>query len=363
MSPAWIRPRDVKKSQRNPRGRTYQVLYRRGGRLHRIETAGTFKTEKDAKLRRDLVAGWLAQGLDPKAELAKLATAETPAQPLSFERAATSYVASRIDYADETTKNARSHVKKLLASPLGSMLIRDITVRHVQETVAWLAESLKPASVSRYVATLRLVLDLADADPNPARDTRVKLPTIRHVEAQPPTGDHFLKMLNAMPKRYWRPLIAIEQTAMTIGETSTLEWQDVDVVGCRFRLRRSQVKGQIKSRARWVQVPPWLMSVIADSCAPEDRLPDRRVFANLSPDVAKNAMARACRTAGIPLYSPHDLRHRRITLWHHQGVPAKELADRAGHSRASMSLDVYSHVMPIDEVPELTLETMLVMTP
>ena len=30
--------------------------------------------------------------------------------------------------------------------------------------------------------------------------------------------------------------------------------------------------------------------------------------------------------------------------------PARELAERAGHARASMSLDVYSHVMPPDEV-------------
>jgi hypothetical protein len=39
-----------------------------------------------------------------------------------------------------------------------------------------------------------------------------------------------------------------------------------------------------------------------------------------------------------------------ITIWHQSGVPARELAERAGHARASMSLDVYSHVMPPDEV-------------
>ena len=52
----------------------------------------------------------------------------------------------------------------------------------------------------------------------------------------------------------------------------------------------------------------------------------------------------------VPHYHPHDLRHRRITIWHQSGVPARELAERAGHSRPSMSLDVYSHVMPADEV-------------
>lgn len=62
-------------------------------------------------------------------------------------------------------------------------------------------------------------------------------------------------------------------------------------------------------------------------------------------------MTRACRNAKVPHYSPHDLRHRRITIWHQEGVPARELAERAGHARPSMSLDVYSHVMPADEVP------------
>jgi integrase len=62
-------------------------------------------------------------------------------------------------------------------------------------------------------------------------------------------------------------------------------------------------------------------------------------------DGAKNAIARACRTAGVPHFHPHDLRHRRLSLWRGQGVPARELAERAGHARASMSLDVYSHVL------------------
>lgn len=37
-------------------------------------------------------------------------------------------------------------------------------------------------------------------------------------------------------------------------------------------------------------------------------------------------------------------------LGHQSGVVARELAERAGHSKPSMSLDVYSHVMPAAEV-------------
>ena len=64
--------------------------------------------------------------------------------------------------------------------------------------------------------------------------------------------------------------------------------------------------------------------------------------------------------AKVPHYHPHDLSHRRITIWHQSGVPARELAERAGHARPSMSLDGYSHVMPADEIAEERFHAMLV---
>lgn len=84
----------------------------------------------------------------------------------------------------------------------------------------------------------------------------------------------------------------------------------------------------------------------------EDRTAERRVFPRFSVDGAEKAMALACKLAEIPRFSPHDLRDRRLSLWHGHEVPAKELAERVGHARASMSLDVYSHVMPLDELTQ-----------
>ncbi len=73
----------------------------------------------------------------------------------------------------------------------------------------------------------------------------------------------------------------------------------------------------------------------------------------------RDAIARACRAAKIPYYSPHGLRHRRGSLWHAGGMPARELAERMGHSKASMSLDVYTHVMPPDEALPEALSALL----
>lgn len=359
MSPAWIRPRDVKVTARNPRGRTYQVLYRRGGRGYRIETAGTFKTEKDARVRRDLVAGWLAQGVDPRAELTRLAQQPPPVR--TYRQWADAYVRSRLDMGDKTLRGVQSHLRRLV------VLFRDrdpftLTVPDQIEAVARLADAITPASVARYWATHRLILDFAGVDPNPARHQAVKLPAIRVEEPHPPTAGQFLAMLEALPARWRLPMVTIEQTAMTVTETATLAWGDVDAAGGQFRLQRRNVKGQIRARARWVQVPAWLMSLVEDTCPVEDRTPERRVFLGFNVDSARNAMTRACRTAGVAHFHPHDLRHRRLSLWHGQGVPAKELAGRAGHTRASMTLDTYSHVMPLEECAREALEAILVMT-
>jgi integrase len=88
-------------------------------------------------------------------------------------------------------------------------------------------------------------------------------------------------------------------------------------------------------------MPGWLMEELAATCAPEDRLSDQPVFPQASEDGLRNAMQRACRAAGIPVYSPHDLRHRRITIWHHEEMPTKEIQGRVGHAQASTTLDVY----------------------
>ena len=115
----------------------------------------------------------------------------------------------------------------------------------------------------------------------------------------------------------------------------------------RGRGTRSATK---RDRARWVYLPQWLMDAIEETCPLEDRVPERKVFQGITEDGARAAMARACKLAKVPHYHPHDLRHRRATIWHQSGVSARDLAERMGHSKPSMSLDVYSHVMPPDEI-------------
>jgi integrase len=56
-------------------------------------------------------------------------------------------------------------------------------------------------------------------------------------------------------------------------------------------------------------------------------------------------MTRACQSAGLAHYSPHDFRHRWISLQVKRGVPITEISAIAGHSQNAVTWNVYSHVL------------------
>jgi integrase len=355
VSPSWIRKRKTGSGDTR-----HQVLYRRGGREASIHSAGTFKRDREARSRRDLVAGWLALGLDPKTELARLQQPAPVAR--SFAEEAVALIATRHDAAGETVRSKQKALQKIreLRPDLAAKPALEWTVRDVQELVAAMIDAkLAPATIDKYVTDgPKLVLDFAGLDPNPARDRHVKLPRIVRAETKPPTDREVLAILERVPVRLVLALIVLEQTAMRVGELVTLPWGDVDVAGDRFRLSRERVKTR---HPRWVQLPAWLMEVVAASCPVEDRTETRHVFQTTEATL-RQAMARACRTAEIPLYSPHDLRHRRASLWHGQGLSVRELMERGGWAKSELPVDLYTHVMPLEEVTREELERVLVRT-
>jgi integrase len=72
----------------------------------------------------------------------------------------------------------------------------------------------------------------------------------------------------------------------------------------------------------------------------------------------------ARKAARVAHYHPHDLRHRRISLWHLSGVPARQIAEWAGHAQTSMTLDRYSHVLvSTREIPVGVFQALLEASP
>ena len=70
-------------------------------------------------------------------------------------------------------------------------------------------------------------------------------------------------------------------------------------------------------------------------------------------DKFRTALARACRDSGTPLISPHDLRHRRISVWHRAGISWAEIGRWVGQRNISVTADTYTHVIADDRELDL----------
>ena len=98
-------------------------------------------------------------------------------------------------------------------------------------------------------------------------------------------------------------------------------------------------------RARWVQVPGPVFRAVVELCPREDRTDARPVFGGFGADRFRTALARACRGAGVPTFSPHDLRHRRVSLLHDQGVSWARIGELVGHGDIVTTARTYTHVL------------------
>jgi integrase len=77
----------------------------------------------------------------------------------------------------------------------------------------------------------------------------------------------------------------------------------------------------------------------------DDRTPERRVFQGFGSDRFRTALGRACTAAGVPAFSPHDLRHRRVSLLHLGGMPWARIGELVGRGDLITTARTYTHVI------------------
>jgi integrase len=188
-----------------------------------------------------------------------------------------------------------------------------------------------------------MIFDYAKIAPNPARDrTTVKLPREDKPELNPPTAEHVLAVHRILAPAYRLPLLVLDATGMRVGELEALTWGDVDESRGRWRVSQAVAK---TGRARWVHVPEVLFEAVTALVAREDRTPERPVFQGVTADRLRTAIRRACTAAGVPAFSPHDLRHRRISLLHLGGVPWARIGEHVGQRNLAVTANTYTHVL------------------
>jgi integrase len=329
-------------------GKRYRVMYRLGGRESAPRYGGSFKTKREAFARKAWVTGQLAALRVPNPRLAGGAAGET------LRGVAARWQASRVDVAPGTLATYRVALARILPR-LGHQPIDQLDAQIVAGLVADLHEAgLRKQTIRKTVSVLALVLDHARVQPNPARDRlTVRLPREERRQVEPPSAEHVEAVVRLLPSRYRLPLLVLDATGMRVGELEALTWGDLDEPRGRWRIATSKT-----GRPRWVSPPPLLLEAVLALCPREDRHPERRVFETFTSERFRTTLTRACTAAGVPTFSPHDLRHRRVSLLHLGGMPWARIGELVGHDDLVTTARTYTHVV-VDE-RELDYDALLV---
>jgi integrase len=331
VASVWIRTRPTLQG-----GKRYRVEFRLGGRESGTRYAGSFKTRAEAIERKKWVANELAARRVP--DLGPLG--REPART-SLAAAAERWRRSRVDVSEGTMETYRVAINRLRRR-LGASSMEDIDAQAVAALVAELhADGLRKETIRKTIAVLAMILDHEGASPNPARDKLVvRMPREERRYVQPPTAEHVEAAVRLLPVRYRLPALVLDATGMRIGELEALTWGDVDEPRGRWRIATSK-----SGKPRWVSPPPFLYERALELCPRDDRVPGRPVFQGFVAVTFRVSLLRACAAAGVPSFSPHDLRHRRVSLLHLGGMPWARIAEHVGHGDLATTMRTYTHVV------------------
>jgi integrase len=282
-----------------------------------------------------------------------------------------------------TYESYRLHVDSYLVPRIGGLKIQTLKPDHLNRAYRELRKqggrngrSLSDRTVELTHVTIRRALKDAQrwgyVDHNAADAANRPRPRERH-EIQAWTAQElgdFLAYVRVNGEQRLYPLwLFIATTGVRRGEALGLRWQDVNLDNARISIRQTLLAvrhipqfGQPKTKKgkRNISLDAFTVKVLrshrkaqaAERLAAGSAYEDQDlVFATevggvVHPDRITRRFGRLVQKSGLPRVTLHGLRHSYATIALEAGIHPKVVSERLGHSTVSLTLDVYSHIIP-----------------
>ena len=262
----------------------------------------------------------------------------------------------------ESTWRRRELALRPLMEDLGRLRLQSLTPLHLAAALQGLRRRGAGArAVEMAYATLHAALEEAVAMDLLADNPCARVPRPRAEPAPRPTwGEEEARRFYDACLASGHPLGPLLGfllcTGLRVGEALGLRWRDVGEDGALLVreqavwVGRELVTGPPKTRAgvRAVALPRAALRCL--EALPPPRSPDEHVFWRERPPYSvqvSRAMTALCRGAGVPRLTAHGLRGVAASLMVARGMEPRAVQAALGHSRPSITLDLYSrHVLP-----------------
>ena len=341
---------------------SWQVRYRAQGEYHSETVKGT-KGDAKRRLRELLVAVDRGLGTPSKDSLAAwldkwLAEHIRPSRSLG------------------TWERYEINIRKHISPAIGHLKLKDVTPEVIHDFQRGLTEKGLQASAQKLVravlsGALKLAVRYGLLHFNPVE--RVEAPSLPKKEVEIPSRDDVLAVLEAgRTSGDWLfPAIhLLAASGMRPAEALGLRWEDVDlaagviyihnqIVYSRSRHGLVDAAPKTESGKRFVEIDDDTLAVLSNHWdaqhdvkrTMEDSYQDTRVFACADGSAVSGrrlhlAINRLSALAGVEHLSPKSFRHFHASLMLAGGQNVVDVSKRLGHSKTSITLDVYSHLMP-----------------
>ena len=281
---------------------------------------------------------------------------------------------SRMNLRPKSVTQYEGLIRRHIAPSLGHILLVELRTEDIQSFVTDKLESgAGAATINLCLGVLHCALGQAQKwgmiDRNPA-DGIIK-PRTRRKEMRTLSPEQARRLLAAAEESRHAVLLQLAiTTGLRQGEILALRWSDIDFdSGCLMVQRQLQRVGgrglvfsepKTSAGRRKVALGPGMMAALdrqrstvkAMSEAADGRWQENALVFPSSigtPQDPKNVLSAfkaLLKQARLPDIRFHDLRHTAASLMLQQGIHAKVVQERLGHSKIAITLDIYSHVLP-----------------
>lgn len=281
----------------------------------------------------------------------------------------------RLDLSPTTIRNYKSQVEHTIRPRLGKVLLSRLTPKHLDDLYGVMKDGGSSAKSIRNIHAIisaalhqgvrwgwirSSVADMAKPPRVPQR--QVKAPAVDVVQ-------QIIEEAEDRDPRLSPLLILAAMTGMRRGELCALRWTDIDLEAGVIEVTRSLVvvpgglaeKSTKTDRARRVALDPVAVALLtehremceekiaeAGGTLAEDAFvfsPFVEATTPFRPDNVTSFFTRVRDAVDAPTVRLHDLRHFTATQLIAAGVDVRTVAERLGHSDASLTLRVYAHVI------------------
>ncbi|MGA7192309.1 MAG: tyrosine-type recombinase/integrase [Anaerolineales bacterium] len=281
----------------------------------------------------------------------------------------------------KTIDQYKQIVRQHILPALGRIKMQDLQPRHIQSLYSKKLDSgTSPRTVQLIHSVLRRAFNQALRSGMIGRNPVLAVirPKVKRKEMKTLTDGQVRILLSyvdgdRLEVLYW---LAVT-TGLREGELLGLKWSDLDWINRRLRIQRQlqRLHGELQfnepKSAAGRRVIALGISTIEKLRKHQDfQMEERKLAGNawtesdmifpstigtpLDPSNLYHSFKRLLKEASLPDMRFHDLRHTAASLMLQQGVNPKVVQERLGHSDITLTLNTYSHVLPVmqDEAAE-----------